>query len=314
MAKILTISGSDSSGGAGIVADVRAIEALGEQAAVAITAVTAQNLSGVVGVESVSTGFVASQVEAALVDGDVDAVKIGMLHRAEVVEAVADVLERYAAVPVVLDPVLASTSGTALLDEAGVEVMVEKLFPRAALVTPNVPEARRVQSSEFRVQDGEDMEALALGMLELGARAVLVKGGHMQGVEINCSPLVGEHAIVSSEGAQQSGGGVLEDMRTPPHDSPASLWDLPRLLPPQGGAGSYIRDTYADASGIEVFEDTWLDVPTVRGTGCMLASAIATGLGQGLSMREAIVRGRAYVRKVIAAAVPLPRAGEGSEA
>lgn len=178
--RVLIVAGSDSSAGAGIQADLKTVTALGGYATTAITALTAQNTLGVGGVLPVGPDFVRWQIEAALSDIGADAIKTGMLVDAAVVETVADALEALAPeVSLVVDPVIASTSGTVLLDEPGVERLKRRLIARAAVVTPNVPEAAMLTG--LTVADLDGMRRAADALLRLGARAVIVKGGHLPG-------------------------------------------------------------------------------------------------------------------------------------
>lgn len=142
--KVLTIAGSDSGGGAGIQADIKAVSAMGCYAASAITAVTVQNTIGVQAVHPVPLDILEGQINAVLSDIGADAVKIGMLHSAEVVNLVADKLQQYGIRNVVLDPVMVSTSGHRLIEETAVEVIKERLIPLARVLTPNVPEAEKI--------------------------------------------------------------------------------------------------------------------------------------------------------------------------
>lgn len=223
-ARILTIAGSDSSGGAGIQADIKTIAMLGGYAMTAITAITAQNTLGVTAVEVLSSDMVLAQIDACLDDIGADAVKIGMLGSARIAEAVADRLETLR-VPVVFDPVMVATSGAALADDA-TRAAFARLMQLAALTTPNLPELEAL---------GGASAVLALG------EAVLIKGGH------------GE-------------GDTLAD-RLVTRDGEMARWEAPRIA---------TRHTH--------------------GTGCTLASAIATGLGQGLGLVPAIDRARRFVR------------------
>ncbi|MCB9675547.1 MAG: bifunctional hydroxymethylpyrimidine kinase/phosphomethylpyrimidine kinase [Alphaproteobacteria bacterium] len=179
---LLSIAGSDPSGGAGIQADLKTFSALGCYGMAAVTALTAQNTQGVGGVWVPDADFVALQVELVFRDVRVDAVKIGMLANGAVVEAVADVLKRHGARNIVLDPVLVATSGDSLGAPDVVDAMVAHLFPLATVVTPNVPEAARL-SGLPAAQTPDDLLALARGVEALGARAVLAKGGHLGGAE-----------------------------------------------------------------------------------------------------------------------------------
>ena len=177
----MIVAGSDSGGGAGIQADLKTVAALGGYGMTAITALTAQNTLGVFGIHPVPPEFVAQQMRVVLEDIGADVIKIGMLGNAAVAEAVADVLDGPSAcdIPVVLDPVMASTSGRALLDADGVTVLKRRLIPRAFLVTPNLAEAEMLTG--LSVHDVDTMRQAAAAMLALGARNVLVKGGHLEG-------------------------------------------------------------------------------------------------------------------------------------
>ncbi|WP_435418594.1 bifunctional hydroxymethylpyrimidine kinase/phosphomethylpyrimidine kinase [Parerythrobacter aurantius] len=235
--RVLVIAGSDSSGGAGIQADIKTVTMLGGYAMTAITAVTAQNTTGVTGVEVLSPSFVAAQMDACIGDIGVDAVKIGMLGNADIAEVVADRLEDLPC-PFVFDPVMIATSGAVLADDSTVSVF-EWLMELATLTTPNVP------------------ELLALGGHEaMAARGVayFAKGG-------------------------DADGPILEDrLVRPGHDD--LVWNEARIV---------TRHTH--------------------GTGCTLASAIATFLGRGLALEEAVSRARRFVRQAILEA---PGFGSGS--
>lgn len=178
----VTIAGSDSSGGAGIQADLKTFSALGVYGASVITALTAQNTLGVQGVHDVPAEFVARQIDSVFSDLAVGAVKIGMLSRAEVVETVAEGLDRYGQEQVVLDPVMVAKGGDALLDADAVEALRTLLVPRALVITPNLPEAGRLLETA-EAADEEEMAEQAAALLELGPRAVLLKGGHGAGAE-----------------------------------------------------------------------------------------------------------------------------------
>jgi len=176
----VTIAGSDSGGGAGIQADLKTFSALGVYGASVITALTAQNTRGVQAIHDVPAAFVASQIDSVFSDLTVGAVKIGMLSRPDVIAAVADGLARHAQhILVVLDPVMVATSGDRLIAEEAVAVLRERLLPRADLITPNLPEAAVLLGETEADEAGAEDHARRL--LALGARAVLVKGGHGTG-------------------------------------------------------------------------------------------------------------------------------------
>lgn len=181
--RVLVIAGSDSGGGAGIQADIKAVTCLGAYAATAVTALTAQNTQGVAGVHPVPPEFVAQQIEVVLTDIGADCIKTGMLGSAAVIEAVAEALDRFAPnVPLVVDPVMVAKGGAPLLAEAATGALVSRLVRRASLLTPNIPEAEVLLGRA--IPDRSAMERAARDLLGLGAQAVLLKGGHMEGDEV----------------------------------------------------------------------------------------------------------------------------------
>jgi hydroxymethylpyrimidine/phosphomethylpyrimidine kinase len=241
--RVLVIAGSDSSGGAGIQADIKTITALGGYAMSAITALTAQNTQGVFGIHPVPESFIAQQMELAIRDIGADCVKTGMLHSAAVIDAVVSTLAREApGVPLVVDPVMIAKGGAPLLEAAAIAALKSRLIPRATVVTPNLPEAQEL--SGISVSNPNDMRAAGHALLALGAEAVLVKGGHLPGRHI-CD------VLVARDGSEQ------------------------------------------------VFENERIDTRHTHGTGCTLASAIATGLAQSLPLLTSVRRARDYVLEAI---------------
>lgn len=180
--RLLSIAGSDSGGGAGIQADLKTFAALGCYGMTAITALTAQNTQGVRAIHGVPPAMLRDQIDAVVEDIGVDAVKIGMLHAPDIVHTVAQALVRHSLRTVVLDPVMVATSGAVLIDQPAVQVLVRELFPLALLVTPNLDEAALLVGRPLA--SAQDMEAAAAQMLAQGARAVLLKGGHLPGPEV----------------------------------------------------------------------------------------------------------------------------------
>ncbi|WP_434624508.1 bifunctional hydroxymethylpyrimidine kinase/phosphomethylpyrimidine kinase [Azospirillum sp. B2RO_4] len=177
--RVLIVAGSDSGGGAGIQADIKAVSALGAYAMTAIAALTAQNTTGVYGVVPVDPAFVALQMKLVLEDIGADAVKIGMLANAPVIEAVAaEYEERAVNVPLVLDPVMIAKSGHHLLDPDAVLTLRKRLLPLAEVVTPNLPEAEAL--TDLPIRDLDDMRRAAELMLSFGPKSVLLKGGHLE--------------------------------------------------------------------------------------------------------------------------------------
>lgn len=178
----LTIAGSDSGGGAGIQADIKTFSALGVYGASVIAALTAQNTQGVSGIFDVAAEFVRAQMDSVYSDLDIRATKIGMLARAEVIEAVAAGLLAHRAKNIVLDPVMVATSGDLLLKPDAVEILKQKLIPLALVVTPNLAEAAVLGGGKL-AEDEAAMTKQGEAILKLGAKSVLVKGGHGAGKE-----------------------------------------------------------------------------------------------------------------------------------
>jgi hydroxymethylpyrimidine/phosphomethylpyrimidine kinase len=173
---VLSIAGSDSGGGAGIQADLKAFAKVGVHGMTAVTAITAQNTVGVAAVEAVSPRIIVAQVRAVAEDIGVDAVKIGMRGTVETVEAVVEALGYVGEAPVVIDPVMVAESGAVLLDEEARGALVERLLPLTAVATPNIPEARVLTG----LGEGASQEELARAVVALGPRAAVVTGGHSE--------------------------------------------------------------------------------------------------------------------------------------
>ena len=179
--RVLIIAGSDSGGGAGVQADIKTVTALGGYAATAITAITVQNTLGVHGVHALPTELVRAQARAVLDDIGADAIKTGMLGAADVVEAVARILEGSSA-PAVIDPVMVAKGGASLLEARAVDALRADLLPLAALLTPNAPEAEALTG--IAIADTDDLRRVGERLLTMGARAVLMKGGHVPGESV----------------------------------------------------------------------------------------------------------------------------------
>ncbi|MBW2434557.1 MAG: bifunctional hydroxymethylpyrimidine kinase/phosphomethylpyrimidine kinase [Deltaproteobacteria bacterium] len=174
--KVLTIAGSDSGGGAGIQADLKTFSAVGCYGMSVITALTAQNTRGVIGIHPVPPAFAVEQIDAVLSDIGADAIKIGMLYSAELIEAVAAALKRHGARNLVLDPVMVAQSGDKLLQDDAVEAIKDYLMPLSEVVTPNLPEA--VALAAQTLQNRQDVESAARALAAHGSRSILIKGGH----------------------------------------------------------------------------------------------------------------------------------------
>lgn len=201
----MTIAGSDSGGGAGIQADLKTFQALGVYGMSAITAVTVQNTKGVEGYEELSPQIVSEQVRAVVTDIGVDAAKTGMLASAAIVDEVADVLRELHVPNLVVDPVSVSKHGHPLLADDAVGALRSKILPLATLVTPNLPEAALLAG--FPVQTRMEMERAGEAIVELGARAVLVKGGHLEGGDAT-------DLLVTSEGTEAIPGERIDTPHT----------------------------------------------------------------------------------------------------
>lgn len=196
IANVLTIAGTDPSGGAGIQADIKAFSALGAYACSAITAVVAQNTRGVRSFVALEPAFVADQIDAVLEDVRIDAIKIGMIANAGIAEAVADRLRHHRASNIVIDPVMVAKSGHALLDPEAVAAVREMLVPLATVITPNLPEAAVLLG---RADDWTpaSMHAALPDLLAMGSRWVLLKGGHLEGSDDSTDLLVGAAGITA---------------------------------------------------------------------------------------------------------------------
>lgn len=181
--KVLTIAGFDPSGGAGILADIKTISSLGSYGIAAITAITYQNTKEVLGYYALSEKNLKSQLEAILSDIEVDAVKTGMLASKENVDTIASILSSYTLSPVVVDPVIASSSGYQLLEDSGIKSLKEKLFPLAEVITPNLMEASRLAG--FKVESLDHMKKAAEILFQFGSANVIITGGHLKGEPVD---------------------------------------------------------------------------------------------------------------------------------
>ncbi|MBC8337158.1 MAG: bifunctional hydroxymethylpyrimidine kinase/phosphomethylpyrimidine kinase [Rhodospirillales bacterium] len=243
--RVFVVAGSDSGGGAGIQADIKTITALGGFAMTAVTALTAQNSLAVANVHKAPPEFVAEQIRVTLEDLGCDAVKTGMMADAPIIEAAADALEEMASgVPWVIDPVMVSTGRDRLLDEDAASSLATRLVARATLVTPNMAEAEVLTGRSVTTPD--EMADAGKALLDMGAGAALVTGGHLD--------------------------------------------------------GDTLSDVLVRPDGVDRYDGPRLDTRHTHGTGCTLASAIATGLAQGLDLSDAVVRARGYVVEAIRSA------------
>jgi len=181
--KALTIAGSDSSGGAGIQADLKTFAANGVYGMSAITAITAQNTEGVRDIHPIPIKILESQIAAVMDDIGADALKIGMLHSSEVIQTVLDALKKYQMENVVLDPVMVATSGDKLLRDEAIETLIKDLLPAVSVITPNIPEAEIILEKKIKTE--EDFQNAARELSQTGAKSVLLKSGHFKGGELS---------------------------------------------------------------------------------------------------------------------------------
>lgn len=246
IARVLTIAGSDSGGGAGIQADIKTITALGGFGMSVITALTAQNTLGVQGIHEVPLDFVEQQFDSVASDIGVDAAKTGMLANAGVVRLVARKIAGYGITNLVVDPVMVAKGGARLIHDEAKGALMEALIPLARVVTPNIPEAE-VLSGRTITTEG-DMREAARAIAGLGAWSVLVKGGHGEGKALDI---------------------LFEDGR------------------------------------FHVFSADRIETNNTHGTGCTLSAAIATGLGMGLNVHDAVARAKDYITMAIRYSLPV---------
>ena len=238
---VLTIAGFDPSGGAGIIADVRTIAALTCLPFSAVTSITFQNSKKVFGASHQTAESVRAQVMAFIDECHIAAVKIGMLPTIEIVREVARLIQENHLPAPVIDPVLKSSSGYELMEAKAIEPFVNELMPLGRVVTPNIPEAETI--SGLAIQDEESMQEAAAKIRAFGARAVLIKGGH----------------LLKQKSAAQAAVDILDDGQ------------------------------------VTVFRSEWIDGPNVRGTGCMLSSAIAACLAKGMELEDSVRAARQFV-------------------
>lgn len=240
--KIFAIAGSDPSGGAGIQADIKTISALGGYAMAAITALTVQNTYQVYDVYPVAADIVAAQVKTVLKDIMPDAIKLGMMGTAETLVLLSQIFSDHSDIPLIVDPVILSTSGHELLEKRGIDVLVSDIFPLTALLTPNLAEAALLTGMD-NIHAIRQMKQAGEKLIAMGAKAVLIKGGHL--------------------------------------------------------SGDIMTDVLVCQEGIYEFSSPRVPTRNTHGTGCTLASAIATGIGQGLRLKDAVDRAHNYVHKAI---------------
>jgi len=245
--KVLTIAGSDSSGGAGLQADLKVITALGGYGMSVITAITAQNTLGVTRIQDIDLDVVEAQIDSVLLDIGADIVKIGMLASPEIVHTVATALRRHGVKRIVLDPVLRATSGASLGGDDTAQAMITELFPLATLITPNMDEVALLLGRD--INGVNDFKIAAQELLDMGPQAVLIKGGHLDATHTQITDFL--------------------------------LWKT--------------MDDGLEVIQEKAFKHNRVDTLNTHGTGCSLASAIATYLADGHDLSHAVAKAIAYV-------------------
>ncbi|KAG0644640.1 Phosphomethylpyrimidine kinase-domain-containing protein [Tuber brumale] len=265
--RVLTVAGSDSSGGAGIEADLKVITANGCYGMTAITALTAQNTLGIDNIHYIPGPFLRSCLEAVLSDIGADVVKTGMLGSEENVFVVAEILQKYGITKTVIDPVMVSTTGSKLLPEGAVNAIREKLFPLALLLTPNIPEAMQFLPGHQPLDSLDRLISAAKLLGGMGPKNILLKGGHLP--------------FHRTEGGYVPAG-KEEEKET-------------------------MIDVFWDGNDLALIESPYVNTRNTHGTGCSLASAIASNLARGMEVPEAVRAGCSYVSAGISSASMLGR-------
>ena len=240
IARILTIAGSDSGGGAGIQADLKTITVLGGFGMSAITALTAQNTLGVHGIFDIPPDFVAKQIDVVAHDIGIDAAKTGMLAQGDILQVVIDKIREHHITKLVVDPVMVAKGGALLVRGNIMEILKERLIPLAYVATPNIPEAEVLTGKTIKTK--KDMEESACHIYQMGAKHVVIKGGHLDGDAL---------------------------------------------------------DIFFDGRNFHEFHTARIDTPNTHGTGCTFSAALATGLGQGKSVLEAVTLAKNYITEAI---------------
>jgi hydroxymethylpyrimidine kinase/phosphomethylpyrimidine kinase len=254
---VLSIAGFDPSGGAGLIADVRTLVAFGCRPAAAMTSLTFQNSERFDGAIHQSAESLRAQILPVLKEFRIAAVKIGMLPTPALVLEVARLLGETEMPAPVIDPVLRSSSGHELMEPEATEAWLTKLMPMACLITPNIPEAETLTGRH--IANESDMRAAANKLREMGARAVLIKGGHLE-----------QRSEIRGQRSEQPGA-----------NEPQAI------------------DLLDDDGAVTVFRSEWIDAPPVRGTGCMLSAAIAAGLAHGKNLQESVRAAKRFVADAI---------------
>lgn len=270
----LTIAGLDPSGGAGIIADIKTFSVFGCFATAAVTSLTFQNTTGVFGAVHQAAESIRGQVEPILNDFTVSALKTGMLPTREIIEEVARLVSENDLKNFVVDPVVRSTSGFDLIDDKALSALIEKLFPLATLVTPNVPEAERI--SGLKIENAADIKNAARKIQSLGAKNVLIKGGHLPFGDLSLQNLDHEPVENASESRDE--------------------------------ATKTATDFLFIGENVRIVQSDFIETTATHGTGCTLAAAITASLAQEKSLIESVESAKKFVTEAIRTA---PQLGHG---
>ena len=271
----LTIAGLDPSGGAGIIADIKTFSAFGCFATAAVTSLTFQNTTGVFGAIHQTAESIRGQVEPIIEDFTIAATKTGMLPTREVIEETWRIIEKNNLQNLVVDPVVRSTSGFDLIDDAALKVLIEMLFPLADVVTPNLPEAERI--TQMKIETEQDIKKAAETLRDFGAKNVLIKGGHLSISDL--------------------GFGIWDLKEGLNRDDERRLKTENRIA----------RDFLFVGDDLRVFEAEFIETTATHGTGCALAAAIAANLALGKNLIEAVDAAKKFVTEAIRTAPNLGR-------
>lgn len=278
----LTVAGLDPSGGAGIIADIKTFTAFGCFAAAAVSSLTFQNTTGVFGAVHQTADAIRGQVQPVIDDLDVAAMKTGMLPTREIIEETSRLIRENQLSNIVVDPVVRSTSGFDLIDDAALSALIELLFPLSTLITPNIPEAERIAG--IKIESEEDIGRAARLMQSMGARNVLVKGGHL-----SISDRRGADLSDPGRNATVKEPATIEDQRPKTKDRKAI-------------------DYLFTGKDLHTFEADYIQTTATHGTGCTLSAAIAANLALGKTLAEAVGISKDFVTQAIRTA---PKIGHG---
>ncbi len=286
--RALTIAGFDPSGGAGVLADARTFAAFGLQASAAITSITFQNTERVFGAVHQKAETVRAQVMPLLEDAKIVCAKTGMLPTREVVLEVARLFRETDLPRPVVDPVILSSAGQRLMEEAALDALIEELLPLAQLLTPNIPEAETLTG--ITITSEAEMRRAAAIIRKLGARAVLIKGGHLKKQK-------SEVRSQKSEGSRQEGGSPTPGS---PRGQPAWGGTVREGSKAEAQDGSDDAIDVLDNEGnVTVFREKRIGGADLHGSGCILSAAIAAGLGKGMTLEDSVGAAKSFVLEAI---------------